>query len=78
MAQRPPSSALLRRAAIYADPQKTKEPPEPGMLCHSRWQQQPFDPLEPQARFARAQVEFGPRQALAPKIDSRHGALRST
>src|SRR3979490_1738483 len=78
IAQRPPNSTFLRPAAVYADAKKTKEPPEPGMRhCSTRYEQ-PFDPLKPEARLARALVELDPWHALAPYVASRHGALHRT
>jgi hypothetical protein len=75
IAQRPPNSALLWPSAVFADAAKRKEPPEPGLsLCSIRYEQ-PFYPLKPEARLARALVELDPRQAPAPKVDARHGAL---
>jgi hypothetical protein len=75
IAQRPPNSALLWPRAVFADAKKRKEPPEPGLShCSTRYEQ-PFYPLEPEARLACALVELDPRQAPAPKVDSLHGAL---
>ena len=69
------SAALLRRAAVYADPDKIKDSPEPGLPHWSTQYEQPFDPLKPEARLARALVELEPRHASAPQIGSQHGVL---
>ena len=68
------SGPLFRLSRDY----RHKKPPKPGMCCYSTREGQPFFPLEPTARLARALVELGPRHALAPEIGSRHGALHSS
>jgi hypothetical protein len=52
-------------AAVCANAKKKKQPPKLGMRrCSARYDQQPFYLLKPEARLARAVVEFDPTHAL--------------
>jgi hypothetical protein len=76
--KRPPNSTPSSPPAVFADAEERKEPPEPGLSHYRERYEQPLYPLKPEARLARALVELDPRQAPAPKLDARHGALHST
>jgi hypothetical protein len=65
----------LSPAGVFADAEKRNEPPKPGLShCRARYEQ-PFYPLKPKARLARALVELKPQQAPAAKVNPWHGAL---
>jgi hypothetical protein len=50
---------------------------DPGMRYRSTRYKQPFDPLNPEARLARALVDLDPGYALAQEFGCHLGALHS-
>ena len=78
IAQRSSGSANSPLTARSAEAKETEQPREPGMCGRGIRQEQPLDPLEPEARVARALVELDPRHAAAPQVGFRHRTLLRT
>ena len=70
-----PVIASLLHGATCAEAHNINKPQEPGMPHPHGWFKQSLDPLKPEARLARALVEFDSRHAVAPQIYPRHGTL---
>jgi membrane dipeptidase len=75
--QRPSGSGLAPCAGKGPRVRKTNKRLEPGEAHGGTRHQQPFHPLQPQARVARPLIEFGSRRVAHRKIIAEHGVLHS-